>query len=80
MTFALDCDDIETSQNQGRSNSFLKKIGKLLLKPLQVIINKSMTEDEFPEAMKLADVVPLHRSKSRDGHKLSSYLPITHTV
>ena len=57
------------------SNNLLKKFGKLILKPLQIIFNKSMTEGEFPEAMKLADVVPLHKSKSRE--MVTNYQPIS---
>ena len=56
------------------SNNFLKKIGKQLLKPLQIIINMSMTKGEFPDTMKLADVVPLHKSKSKE--MVTNYRPI----
>ena len=64
-----------SSDHNDISNNLLKKIGKMLLKPLQVIINKSMTEGEFPESMKLADVVPLHKSKSRE--LFTNYRPIS---
>ena len=57
------------------SNNLLKKIGKSILQPLQIIFNNSMTEGEFPDAMKLANVVPLHKTKSRD--LVTNYRPIS---
>ena len=42
------------------SNNLLKKNGKSILQPLQIIFNNSMNEGAFPDAMKLANVVPLH--------------------
>ena len=57
------------------SNSLLKRIGKSILQPLQIIFNNSMAEGEFPDAMKLANVVPLHKSKSRD--LVTNYRPIS---
>ena len=57
------------------SNTILKKLAEQIVKPMTIIINKSISEGVFPEKMKLADVVPLHKSKSRDN--TSNYRPIS---
>ena len=48
---------------------------KLLVTPLTIIFNKSLTEGIFPEAMKKADVVPLYKSK--DNQEPNNYRPIS---
>ena len=57
------------------SNKLLKQLKTSLCEPLTLIFNKSMTEGKFPEAMKLADVVPLYKSKDR--HLTTNYRPIS---
>ena len=47
------------------SNVLLKKLKLPLLKPLNLIFNKSITSGIFPERMKLADVFPLHKGKEK---------------
>ena len=47
------------------SNILLKKLKHSILKPLNIIFNKSITSGIFPEKMKLADVFPLHKGKER---------------
>ena len=47
------------------SNILLKKLKFAILKPLNIIFNKSITSGIFPENMKLADVFPLHKGKER---------------
>ena len=61
------CDDI--------SNSILKKIIDNIVEPLVIIFNKSLSTGIFPEAMKLADVVPLHKGKSKEY--VTNYRPIS---
>ena len=39
------------------SNTILKKLAEQIVKPMTIIINKSISEGVFPEKMKLADVV-----------------------
>ena len=43
--------------------------------PLSIIFNKSLEEGVFPEDMKLADVVPLFKSKDRN--ECTNYRPIS---
>ena len=45
------------------NNILLKNLKLELAEPLCIVLNKSMNEGIFPEAMKLADTVPLYKSK-----------------
>ena len=47
------------------NNILLKDLSSELLIPLSIIFNKSLCEGTFPDKMKLADTVPLHKSKDR---------------
>ena len=57
------------------SNVLLKKLNESVTKPLSIIFNKSLVEGIFPDAMKLADVVPLFKSKDRS--ECTNYRPIS---
>ena len=52
-----------SSGHDNISNILLKKIIQLLAPVLVEVFNKSMTLGEFPTVMKLAEVVPLYKSK-----------------
>ena len=47
------------------TNILLKKLACNLSTPLSLIFNKSLKEGSFPNTMKLADVVPLYKSKEK---------------
>ena len=64
-----------SSGYDGISNHLLKQISDEILDPLVKIFNCSLSTGVFPTAMKKADVVPLHKSKSRD--KSTNYRPIS---
>ena len=57
------------------SNKLLKRLLPALIEPLTIIFNKLLTEAVFPEAMKKADVVPLH--KANDQQETNNYRPIS---
>ena len=57
------------------SNVLLKKLCASITSPLSIIFNKSLEEGIFPEDMKLADVVPLFKSKDRN--ECTNYRPIS---
>ena len=57
------------------SNILLKKLSKEITNPLADIFNSSLEEGDVPDIMKIADVVPLHKSKSRDT--ATNYRPIS---
>ena len=53
----------------------LKKLTEQIIQPMTIIINKSIIEGTFPDKMKLADVIPLHKSKDSDN--TGKYRPIS---
>ena len=57
------------------SNILLKEIAPILCEPLSIITNQSMHTGIFPDLMKLAEVVPLYKSKSRENE--TNYRPIS---
>ena len=47
------------------SNILLKKFNPTIVTPLEIIFNKSLEEESFPDEMKQADVIPLYKSKEK---------------
>ena len=64
-----------SSGHDSISNNLLKKISPSILEPLAIIFNKSLNTGVFPEEMKLADVVPLYKSKAE--YECTNYRPIS---
>ena len=65
----------KSSEIDNMDNIILKEIESSLTKPLMLIFNKSMETGEFPEKMKTAKVIPLHKTKSKD--ETTNYRPIS---
>lgn len=59
----------------GISTSLIKKISNFISKPLSTIFNLCITQGVFPEQLKCAIVIPLH--KSGDKSDLNNYRPIS---
>ena len=57
------------------SNILLKELAPILCEPLSIITNLSMHSGIFPDLMKLVEVVPLYKSKSRENE--TNYRPIS---
>ena len=57
------------------SNSLLKHLEPLLSKPLALIINQSLAMGIFPDKLKIAKVIPIH--KKNDIHLMENYRPIS---
>ena len=64
-----------SSGHDNISNVLLKKLCTSIASPLSIIFNKSLEEGLFPEDMKMADVVPLFKSKDRS--ECTNYRPIS---
>ena len=64
-----------SSGHDSISNNLMKKISPSILEPLAIIFNKSLETGVFPEEMKMADVVPLYKSKSE--YECTNYRPIS---
>ena len=59
----------------GLSNCILKQLKDELVHPLEILFNNSLDEGVFPQQMKEAYVVPLHKGKSK--YKATNYRPIS---
>ena len=57
------------------SNILLKKLKNELLIPLAHVFNQSLKQGTFPDAMKIAEVIPLYKGKER--YIESNYRPIS---
>ena len=64
-----------SSGHDNISNVLLKSIGDYLVTPLTKIFNDSIQLGIFPEIMKLADIVPLYKSKEK--YLETNYRPIS---
>ena len=63
------------------SNILLKKLIHQIAPVLVEVFNKSMTMGEFPTVMKLAEVVPLYKSKEKlSGNQLQTHFIAHHYV
>ena len=58
----------------GLSSSFLKQIIPYISVPFSHICNLSIVNGQFPTAMKIIKVIPVH--KSGDANTLNNYRPI----
>ena len=65
------------------SNILLKQLAPSVCKALCIIFNKSMSEGIFPQDMKLAEVVPIFKSKDRSvctNYRPISLLPVVSKI
>ena len=57
------------------SSFFLKTAAEVFASPLTVLFNYALLFDVFPDALKIAKVVPIHKGNSIS--RVSNYLPIS---
>ena len=57
------------------SNNTLKQLYTSITQPLTIVFNRSLSEGKFPDLMKLADIVPIHKSKEK--YLTTNYRPIS---
>ena len=55
-----------SSSHDNVSNLLLKELVKQISPILEVLFNESLTTGQLPDKMKIADVVPLYKSKEHD--------------
>ena len=71
-------DKLEPKKSSGYdniNNILLKELKHIVTEPLSIIFNNSLVEGIFPEKMKKAKVVPLHKGKNHD--ETTNYRPIS---
>ena len=71
-------DEIIVSKSSGPNsipNQLFKTHALLFLKPLQILLNLSILEGNFPMLLRLADVCPIY--KKNDKNKCENYKPIS---
>ena len=56
----------KSSGYDGILNVVLKEIAPIVLNPLTIMFNMSLTQGIFPDCMKLAEIIALHKSKNRE--------------
>jgi len=69
---------MKASKSKGHddiTSNLLKELKYSIALPLSILINRTLNEGIFPEALKIAKVIPLYKSKSRDI--VSNYRPIS---
>ena len=64
-----------SSGHDNISNVMLKKIKDSISQPLASLFNESMQDGQVPDIMKIADVIPLHNSKSRNETNITGQYP-----
>ena len=65
----------KTSSGHDEISNLLLKIATSILKPLEIIFNHSITNHTFPNDMKLAEVIPLFKSK--ETYLMTNYRPVS---
>ena len=64
-----------TTGLDGFGNIHLKKLKKDIVKPITKLINKSFQTGKFPDALKIAKILPTYKSKERN--LINNYRPIS---
>ena len=59
----------------GISNKLLKRIKHIIVQPLTLILNQSLTSGIYPDKFKISKITPLH--KKDDRTIVSNYRPIS---
>ena len=75
LSILKSCKPKKSAGHDNINMQFLKHIGNHIDLPLAIIINKSLSEGVVPDAMKIAKVVPIYKSK--DHHSFTNYRPIS---
>ena len=66
---------MRTTGLDGFSNIHLKKLKKDIVKPITKLINKSFQTGTFPDALKIAKIIPTYKSK--EMNLINNYRPIS---
>jgi len=61
--------------DDGFSTKLLKTIKTEIVKPISILVNKSLEEGIFPSELKLTKIVPIYKSKNKES--VDNYRPIS---
>ena len=68
--------NLKPQNSTGHDNIFsklLKQIVQSIVIPMVLLINRSLSEGEFPELLKLEKVIPIYKSKEKDCLQLQAH-------
>ena len=69
------CRTKNSSGHDRISSKLLKHLAPILAKPLSLTINQSLNTGIFPDQLKIAKILPIHKKDS--AHLLENYRPIS---
>ena len=75
LTLISNLQNKTSSGMDGISNKLLKRIKHIIVQPLTLIINQSLTSGIYPDKFKISKITPLH--KKDDRTIVSNYRPIS---
>jgi len=58
---------------------FIKNLRKILIKPMTLLVNRCILENEFPKSMKKSNITPLYKKKdklNKDNYRSVNLLPV----
>ena len=64
-----------SSSHDGITSKLLKKLCPILIKPLTLIINQSLATGIFPNSLKIAKIISIHKKEKK--HLVENYRPIS---
>ena len=65
----------KSTSHDNKSPLVIKLFGEEIAMPLSILINISMSEGIVPVELKIAKIIPVHKSKAKDD--ISNYRPIS---
>ena len=65
----------KTTSHENFSPLVIQVFGEQIAMPLSILINMSMCEGIVPDELKIAKIIPVHKSNAKDD--ISNYRPIS---
>ena len=65
----------KSTSHDNFSALFIKLFGEQIAMPLSILINMLMSEGMVPDELKIAKIIPVHKSNAKD--EISNYRPIS---
>ena len=65
----------KSTSHDNLSPLVIKLFGEEIAMPLSILINMSMSEGIVPDELKIANIIPVHKSNAKDD--ISNYRPIS---